>query len=94
MKLHAEDPMGKAAHKAAMLVTRQDLRLHIARSAGFTAAERKEALVQFARQHRAFCRAIAELEQHAPNAFREGYEEDARGQDFIEGRKVGEARRP
>jgi hypothetical protein len=84
--LHAEDPMGKAAHKAAMLVCRQDFRLLTASSPTAGREQRAEALVAFFRAHRAYCRAVAALEAVAPNAAREGYDADAEAQHFIEGR--------
>lgn len=84
--LHAPDPMGKAAHKAAMLASKLDFKLLGAASPTMTREERSESLIRFFDQYRAFTRAVADLEATAPNAAREGYERDAKTQDFIEAR--------
>lgn len=84
--IHAPDPVGKAAHRCAMLVTKQDFRLLTAASAELTPAERREALVHFAKVHRAYCRAVSDLEAIAKASFAEGYALDEQAQEHIEGR--------
>lgn len=88
MILHADDAMGKAAHRAAQLLTRQDFRLQIARSAEFSPAERRDALVAFFDVWSRLCGAVAQLEASAPNCAREGYERAQQASEFIEGRQA------
>lgn len=87
-QLHAPDPMGKAAHRAAMCIAGADMDLLTACGAapGLTREQRAEALERFARKWAPLCRAVSELQQAAPNAFRKALEHDARTQDFVETR--------
>lgn len=84
--LHASDPMGAAAHRAAMLVARMDFRLLAASSPTMDREQRAQALSLFFAQWPKVCRAVAELEATAPTAASQGYAEDAKATDFIEGR--------
>jgi hypothetical protein len=88
MTLYAPDPMGKAAHKAAQLISRQDLRLLIASSRECTGPERREGLVSFFAAWPRICEAVALLEQVAPECSREGYALAEQAKDFIEGRRA------
>jgi hypothetical protein len=88
IQLHAQDPMGAAAHKAAMLLSRQDLRLLGAASPTLERGARSAELSRFFVAWPAICRAVSLLAETAPNAAAKGAEEDARAQDFIEARAV------
>lgn len=88
IQLHADDAMGAAAHRAAQMVSRMDLRLLGAASMTLDRGARGENLTRFFAQWPKLCRAVAELERVAPNAARAGYEEDGKIVDFIEGKQV------
>lgn len=63
MNIHADDPMGAAAHKAAMFITRMDFRLLTAASAQASPEDRAVALVQFFNVWPMLALAVAELEE-------------------------------
>jgi hypothetical protein len=86
--LHADDAMGLAAHKAAQFASRLDFRLLAAASASVNRDERAASLRQALEQWPKLCRAMAVLEQAAPNIARLAREADATMQDFIEERAL------
>jgi hypothetical protein len=85
----APDVMGHAARKAAILATTLDFKLLGAASAGLSREERYANAVRAFSQFRALARAMSALEEAAPNAAREGYADNERAQEIIEGRARG-----
>lgn len=87
MNLHAPDPMGRAAHKAALCVGRLERRLLLASGTETS----REARYAFAReaftQWRQLCQAMAAFEASAPHAAEEGYAYAERLKDVIEARR-------
>ena len=86
MSLHAPDAMGRAALKAARLLSRQDDKLLAAAAEAASGTERAAALVRFFAAWPTLCRTIAELEAAAPACAREGYAQDAQRLQPIQGR--------
>lgn len=80
------DRMAAAARKAAVCDTRLGFHLLAASSAEVTREERAKHLERAFRIWRPLARAMSELEQIAPNAARQAAEDDAKAQDFIQGR--------
>lgn len=85
MNLHAPDPMGKAAFKASQMFHRFGEHLLVASSPSASREERAEAALRAFSAWPKICRAMAALEDAAPNAARAGRDADAKTQDFIEG---------
>lgn len=83
--IHAPDPVGKAALKAALMVCRMERMLLMASSPEASREVRKDACVRFFTDWPGFARAVSALEQSAPHAAREGLEKAARMADVIEG---------
>jgi hypothetical protein len=82
--LHAPDAMGEAAHDAAMLASRLDLRLLIAASPNAERKERADALRQAFEQWTYLCAAMSELEASAPTVAAQARERTDRVRDFRE----------
>lgn len=90
-QLHADDPMGEAAHAAAMMLLRLDVRLLGASSPNLDRPTRAENLRKALEQWPKLCRAMSKLQEVAPNVSREAEAADADMLDFIQ-RRAGEGR--
>lgn len=86
MDLHAPDPVGKAAHDAALLALDLDRRLLVASSPMAQRNVRAAALSQLFEQWPKLCRAMATLEAEAPTTAATGQQADATMRDWIEHR--------
>lgn len=84
MNLHAPDAMGQAAHKAAMLISRLDLRLLGAASPTMPRQDRGDCLVRFFAVWPRLAAAVAELEAVAPGCAQTGFNEANQAAQFIE----------
>jgi hypothetical protein len=80
--MHATDSMGEAAHKVALLLTGFDLELLAASSPSLDRPTRADNLRRALVRWPAICRAMAQLEQTAPNVTRQAMDADAQAQDF------------
>jgi hypothetical protein len=83
-ELHAPDPMGQAAHQAAMFATKLDVDLLTAASPTAAKDVRAAAIERAFRKYLPLVRAFTELQNAAPNAFRQAHTEDANITDFRE----------
>lgn len=84
MKLHAPDPMGEAAHDAAMFASGLDFHLLAACSPNLSREQRAAALERAYRQWMPLCRAFAKLFEVAPNTAARAEHHDGMIRDFIE----------
>jgi hypothetical protein len=84
--LHAPDPMGKAAHEAAMFAHLLDFRLLAAASPSLPREERAASLRKALTQWPKLCRAMSELAMTAPATSSQAEADDTAMRDWIDAR--------
>jgi hypothetical protein len=87
-QLHADDPMGAAAHNAAILASGLDYRLLGASSKDLDRETRAELLRKALQQWPILCRAMSALQEAAPNIARQAQRRDEDLKDFVESRNA------